>query len=60
MYFENLLSSPSFMFAPDGQGGGSVTVPMPADSHMPLYSVDQTGGWVLEAFKGSEKWLGTL
>jgi uncharacterized protein YbjT (DUF2867 family) len=58
LYFENLLGSPSFMFAPDGKGGGNVTVPLPADAYMPLYSVDQTGGWVLAAFKSSEKWLG--
>ncbi|KAH7101356.1 NAD(P)-binding protein [Auriculariales sp. MPI-PUGE-AT-0066] len=58
MYFENLTTFDFFMFTPDGKGSGTVTVPFPADKAMSCYSGDQTGGWVLQAFKKPEQWKG--
>ncbi|KZV78045.1 NAD(P)-binding protein, partial [Exidia glandulosa HHB12029] len=59
-YFENLVSPVSGfqMCKKQDDGSISVEIPSPADSYMPFYSVDQTGGWVLEALKNPDKWIG--
>ncbi|KZV98379.1 NAD(P)-binding protein [Exidia glandulosa HHB12029] len=59
-YFENLVSPVSGfqMCKKQDDGTISVEIPSPADSYMPFYSVDQTGGWVLEALKHPDKWIG--
>ncbi|KZV81691.1 NAD(P)-binding protein [Exidia glandulosa HHB12029] len=59
-YFENLISPVSgFQLCKKLDDGTiSVEIPIPADSYMAFYSVDQTGGWVLEALKNPSRWIG--
>lgn len=36
-------------------GGRLLQFPQPEDPYIPSYSVDQSGGWVLQAFKQPEQ-----
>jgi len=36
------------------------TLPYPADATSPMYSVADTGGWVLAAFNNPDKWIGKV
>ncbi|KAH7097938.1 NAD(P)-binding protein [Auriculariales sp. MPI-PUGE-AT-0066] len=57
-YMEN-LSNPAFgMFKKTDDGKLLLTISQPADTYVPSYSANQSGGWVLPCFKNPEKYLG--
>ncbi|KZV93492.1 NAD(P)-binding protein [Exidia glandulosa HHB12029] len=55
-YFENLHKF-GFLKKLDDESF-SVELPTLPDSWIPSYSVTQSGGWVLQAFKHPEQWIG--
>ena len=57
-YFENLASSLPGALAKGQDGTLSINLLTPAHVHIPSYSVDETGGWVLEIFKRPSEYLG--
>ncbi|KAH7096872.1 NAD(P)-binding protein [Auriculariales sp. MPI-PUGE-AT-0066] len=63
-YFENLVNPGYHMLIPRPSTAQSpevsyiVNIPQPLDTPIPMYSVEQTGSWVLRAFKHPEEWLG--
>ncbi|KAH7100266.1 NAD(P)-binding protein [Auriculariales sp. MPI-PUGE-AT-0066] len=62
-YFENLLNPAFGMLQPQTDFAGTVksyklNIVIPPDVYMPSYSVDQTGGWVLEAFRHPGRYIG--
>ncbi|KZV96720.1 NAD(P)-binding protein [Exidia glandulosa HHB12029] len=59
-YMENLVNLISGRQMCTVQSDGSLVVDlkMPAGCAIPLYSVDQTGGWAIEALKNPDKWIG--
>ena len=57
-YYEN-LASPGFNMLRKGEKGTlTVNFGTPAHVHLPSYSVDETGGWVLQVFKRPSEYLG--
>lgn len=56
-YFENIIGQMG-MFKKADDGSFSVEIPHPEDSYIPSYSVDQSGGWVLAAFKNPTEYIG--
>ncbi|KZV98608.1 NAD(P)-binding protein [Exidia glandulosa HHB12029] len=55
-YYENLTKINMLKKLDDGTY--SVEIPIPEDTYIPSYSVDQSGGWILEAFKKPELYIG--
>ena len=48
------------MIKKTADGALQVEIMYPEDAVIPSYSVNQTGGWFLEALKKPELYLGTL
>jgi len=42
----------------EADGSLLINIPIMEDKYMACYSVEQSGGWALEAFKRPEKWVG--
>ncbi|KAH7097878.1 NAD(P)-binding protein [Auriculariales sp. MPI-PUGE-AT-0066] len=61
-YYENFAHPTFGLLAPskDVEGEYTVNLALPKDIPVLMYSVEQTGAWVLEAFKNPDKWIGQL
>ncbi|KZV86652.1 NAD(P)-binding protein [Exidia glandulosa HHB12029] len=57
-YYENLGNKAFGTLKKLDDGTYSVELPFPEDAYIPSYSVDQSGGWVLEVFKKPEQYTG--
>ena len=57
-YYENLANSAFNMLRKGENGTLTVNFGTPAHVHLPSYSVEETGGWVLQVFKRPLEYLG--
>ncbi|KZV96238.1 NAD(P)-binding protein [Exidia glandulosa HHB12029] len=57
-YYENLVNEGFGMIKRLADGTLSLEIPTPADVHIPVYSVGQTGGWILSILKNPSEYIG--
>ncbi|KZV78895.1 NAD(P)-binding protein [Exidia glandulosa HHB12029] len=57
-YYENLATKGYGFIKRLGDASLSLEIPMPADAHIPVYSVGQTGGWILSILKNPSEYIG--
>jgi hypothetical protein len=58
-YYEN-ISNPAFGLLTRKNGLIVLDFGLPSDTPITMYSVQQTGAWILQAFKHPEEWIGKL